>query len=223
MITVSRFKLLCSIIVVITVPVLIVTLSQNIVFRSSDIYLFYFNDSQVVDKINTSLSNGEMADGLASFMNSFRPEVFQIEEDTGYDLLGIFDARDSYNMLLLKGVLDISMALCAISAILTTAIYVYFIRNDEKKILRNAFKPAIAIGGILTIVQFAVFYFSDIRNSLFRGLGMRTLSTTSKLAIILCDDFWSMLAIFVTGLAIIVAGVVMYLHYRLTRPPRIFY
>ena len=219
----GRFKFLCSIIVVIMVPVLIITLSHNIIFRLPDMYLFYFNDSQAVDGLYTSLSNSEMADALADFMNSFRPETFQVEEDTGYDKLGIFDTRDSYNMLVLKGALDVSMALCIVAGILLIAIYVYFIKNDEKKMLRSAFKPALAIGAVLTAAQFCAFRFEHMRMGLFRILGMRTLAESSKLAAIMGDDFWSMFAVFVTAAAVVIIGLVWYIHYRLTRPPRIFY
>lgn len=219
----NRLKLLCTIIVAITVPVLIITLSQNLIFRLPDAYLFYFNDSQVVDGLYTSLSNTEMADALADFMNSFHPENFQIEEDTGYDKLGIFDARDSYNMMILKGALDVSAALGIIAAILTIAIYIYFIKNDEKKMLRTAFKPGIAIAFGLIAVQFMGFYSDGMRGGLFKILGMRTLVEASKLQMIMGDDFWRMLAVFITAIAVAVSGVLWYIHYRLTRPPRIFY
>ena len=73
---------------------------------------FYFNDSGAVDRIYTGLSNSEMADGIADFMNSWRPQEFQIYEDTGYDLPGIFTEEESDSMMLVKKWLDISLALC---------------------------------------------------------------------------------------------------------------
>ena len=90
----GRFKYICSIVLIISVPIMLITLSLNIVFRLPDGYLFYFNDSQVLDKLYTSLTNSEMASAIAEFMNKINPSEFQVEEFTGYDKLGIFDAGD---------------------------------------------------------------------------------------------------------------------------------
>ena len=46
--------MLCSVLVIFTAAIFVVTLAQNIVFRTADIYLFYFNDSRAVDQIYTT-------------------------------------------------------------------------------------------------------------------------------------------------------------------------
>ncbi len=219
----GRFKTLSSIIIVIMIPVLVITLSLNIGFRLPDVYLFYFNDSRVVDGLYTSLSSTEMADALADFMNSFRPEEFQVMEDTGYDQLGIFDGRDSYNMLMLKSVIDITSMLCVVALILLVIIYAVNIKNDEKKVLRIAFWPAAGLTVILSGLLFMAVHLENIREGLFRLIGMRTWADGSKLAELLSGDFWGMMAIFLLAISLILTGLVAYLHYRLTRPPRIFY
>lgn len=70
----KKFNMLCSVLVIFTAAIFVVTLAQNIVFRTADIYLFYFNDSRAVDQIYTTLDNSEMADEIAAFMNSWNPE-----------------------------------------------------------------------------------------------------------------------------------------------------
>ena len=57
--------MLCSVLVIFTAAIFVVTLAQNIVFRTADIYLFYFNDSRAVDQIYTNLDNSEIADEIA--------------------------------------------------------------------------------------------------------------------------------------------------------------
>ena len=219
----GRFKFICSIIVVITVPIVIITLSQNIIFRLPDVYLFYFNDSQVIDNIYTSLTNSEMADGIAGFFNSFHPSEFQIYEDTGYDLQGIFDSRDSYNMLILKRALDICGILGIVALILTVAVYIFFLKEDEKKLLRNSFRISTGISVLLIAAQAVLMAVSQFRDGVCRLMGLRTLSDSSNLAIILGEDFWDMAVYFVTGMALIVLLIAIYTNYRLTKPPRIFY
>ena len=98
----GKFKIPYQLILLITVPVLIVSLSLAAPFRMPDVYNFYFNDSQVTNLLYTEYTNSEIADVIADFMGSFNPEEFQIYEDTGYDMQGIFSDEDSSNMLNLK-------------------------------------------------------------------------------------------------------------------------
>ena len=64
-----------------------------------------------------------MADEIAGFMNSWRPDEFQVYENTGYDMQGIFSAKDSDNMLKAKTAMDISLIICLVSLIIT-AVYI---------------------------------------------------------------------------------------------------
>ena len=118
----KALRMLCSILVVFTTAICMITAAQNLTLRAADVYLFYFNDSGAVDRIYTGLSNSEMADGIADFMNSWRPQEFQVYEDTGYDLQGIFTEEESDSMMLVKKWLDISLALCIVSLIISVAI-----------------------------------------------------------------------------------------------------
>ena len=64
----------------------LVTLSQNLVVRTAEVYSFYFNDSSAVSKLYVDFTNNEFADEIVRFMNSWKPDEFQIYEDTGYDM-----------------------------------------------------------------------------------------------------------------------------------------
>ena len=134
----DRLKNVSQIVLMIAIPILILTLSQNIIYRLPDAYLYYFNDSQCLDEIYVSMSNSEMADALTDLLNTFRPDPdqFNIYVDTGYDQLGILDSRDTYNLLMMKNALDLSALLCGAALILTAAGFFFLLRNDEKKKLR---------------------------------------------------------------------------------------
>lgn len=225
----GKLKRFCSIIIVITVPLFVLTLSHSVLLRLPDVYLYYFNDSQVVGQIYTSLTNSEMADAISGFMNTFNPTEFQVFEDTGYDLQGIFDAADSAYMLMLKRLLDIGTVLCVVSLILTVAIYFAILRNEDKdekegkEVLRGRFRLSAVISAVLIGLQGAALYMEGMRTNLFRFLGLRALPEDSLLLVILGGDFWKIAAVFVTLIAIVVLLVCIYLNYRLTRPPRLFY
>lgn len=222
-ITVSRFKMICSVVLVISVVMVTVCLGQSVIFRTPDAYQFYFNDSQCVDRLYTSLTSSEMADEIASFMNSFRPEEFQVNDNTGYDELPIFDSRDSYNMMVLKKTVDISGIFCVVGLILMVAVYIWFLREDEKKLLRRAHLIGAGISLAVIAVQAAVMSAPGLRTSWYRLWGMRAAAADSRLAMIMGDAFWSSFTVFLTGMCLIILLVLTYINYRITRPPRIFF
>ena len=222
-ITVSRFKMICSVVLVISVVMVTVCLGQSVIFRTPDAYQFYFNDSQCVDRLYTSLTSSEMADEIASFMNSFRPEEFQVNDNTGYDELPIFDSRDSYNMVVLKKTVDISGIFCVVGLILMVAVYIWVLREDEKKLLRRAHLIGAGISLAVIAVQAAVMSAPGLRTSWYRLWGMRAAAADSRLAMIMGDAFWSSFTVFLTGMCLIILLVLTYINYRITRPPRIFF
>lgn len=215
--------MICSVVLVISVVMVTVCLGQSVIFRTPDAYQFYFNDSQCVDRLYTSLTSSEMADEIASFMNSFRPEEFQVNDNTGYDELPIFDSRDSYNMMVLKKTVDISGIFCVVGLILMVAVYIWFLREDEKKLLRRAHLIGAGISLAVIAVQAAVMSAPGLRTSWYRLWGMRAAAADSRLAMIMGDAFWSSFTVFLTGMCLIILLVLTYINYRITRPPRIFF
>lgn len=219
----KKFNMACSVVAVITIALFLVTLSQNMTVRTTEVYSFYFNDSQAVSRLYTELSSTEIADGIADFMNSWRPEEFQIYEDTGYDLQGIFNEDEGYNMMCVKRCLDISTALGLAALLLTAAIYWQLIRCNEKKKLRNSFRVALVIATGISIAEFVALRSESGRTWLAGALKLTELDENSALMTILGPDFISMAAVFFAILAVIVLAIFTYINYRLTRPDRIFY
>lgn len=221
----NRLKTVSRILLIIAIPILILTLGQNLIYRLPDAYLYYFNDSQCLDKLYLSMSNSEMADALTGLLNQFRPdtETFNIYVDTGYDQLGIFDSRDTYNLMMMKKALDLSGIFCILSLILVTAVYVFLLRQEEKKMLRTSFVIGAVIAVILMIAQAVILPTTAMREWIFTIIGVRPFYEDSALSMILADGYWGMITVFLTGVTLIILGIATYVQYRLTRPPRIFY
>lgn len=72
-----KFNFFCSLILVLSTTIMIVTLGQNLVLRTTAGYTFYFNDTRVVSKISGNYTNSEMSQEIVSFMNSWRPVSFR--------------------------------------------------------------------------------------------------------------------------------------------------
>ena len=217
------FNRICSIIVIFTAALFILSFSQNLLFRSADVYNFYFNDSRAVDRVYTNLTSREMAEEIAGFMNSWRPEKFEVLEDTGYDMESVFTEEESVNMMAAKRLMDISCVVCIVSMIATVAIYVHFLRDGKKKVLSDMFKVSIflVLGGI--IVEIWLMATNEGRSRVMELTGMIDLGEEAQIAILLGSDFLNMAAIFLVVLTIVVLAVCTYVNRVLTKPPRIFY
>ena len=219
----NSLNVVCGIVVIITVAIFLVTLTQNFVVRSGEVYSFYFNDSGVTSQLYTELTSNEIADGIADFMNSWMPEEFQIYEDTGYDMQGIFDEDDSHNMMIVKKWLDISALACVLSLIIIVLCYWRLIKFDEKKRLRIGYRIGLVIAVAIAVAEVIVLLSHQGRAWLAGILGFIELSEDSPLLTVLGPEFLTMAAGFVVFMTVIVYSVCSYISYRLTRPPRIFY
>ena len=217
------FNRFCSIILIFTISVFIITLSLNMVFRSELVYNFYFNDTRAVDKIYTTLSSSEMAGEIAGFMNSWNPETFDVQEYTGYDMESVFTEEEGENMMAVKRALDISCIVCIVSFILTAGIYVHFLRNEKKKVLSDMFKVGIIMSLILTGLEMFVMATHQGRDRLFDYIGITAMGGDSQLLKLLGVDFLNMAAIFVAVITVVVMAAAIYANYVLTKPPRLFY
>lgn len=218
-----KFNFFCSLILVLSATVMIITLGQNLVMRTTAGYTFYFNDTRVVSKVSENYTNSEMSHEIVSFMNSWRPSEFQVYEDTGYDLEGIFDDKDSDNMLAVKKAADMSLVVFLVSAIITVAIYVYFLKNEFKLVLR---KRLIFISGFTVLLAVAETFLLKTKTGisfLMSFAGLSDLSSESALSIVLGGGFTDMAANFLLLYTAVIYAVVLYVTLTLTKPPRIFY
>lgn len=218
-----KFNYVCSFLLIITVTLFIVTFGQNIVARTSGTYLYYFNDTRAVDSLYIDYSSSEVADDIAHFMNSWRPKEFQIYEDTGYDMQGVFSAEESSNMLKVKTAVDISFIICIVSLIISAAIYVYFLKNDFKLVLRKRLIAVLVLSAILLTCEVFLMCTSGGTAWMASFLGLQKLSKTSSLVTILGIDFIKLASKFLLGYTAIAAGAISYFTYILSKPPRIFY
>ena len=209
--------------VIFTSAAFILTASWNLLFRSAKVYGFYFNDTSAVSRVYTELTGSEMADKIADFMSSWRPEKFEILEDTGYDMENVFNEEEGVNMMAAKNALDISGIVCIISLILTVSIYVFLLKRKKKKALADGFKVSLGLVGAGVVAETALMSTNGGRSRVMDILGMIDLGEDSQLTILLGADFFDMAALFLIALTLIVSAVCIYVNHVLTKPPRLFY
>ncbi len=201
----------------------IVSFAQNITLRTTSAYTFYFNDTYVVSSVSSEYVNSEMSDMIAKFFNSWKPKEFQIYEDTGYDIEGIFDEKDSHNMLAIKYALDISFVLGVVSLIITIAIYRYFLKNGYKQILRNRYKVSALLVTIILIGEMVLVNTQKGMSFITESLGLKVFEPDSNLLTLLGGDFIGLADNFLFGFTVIIFLGVTYLVHVLTKSPKIFF
>lgn len=218
-----KFNFFCSLVIILSMALFIVTLGQNVTIRTTATYTFYFNDTRVVARVADGYTNSEMSDEIAGFMNSWRPKEFQVKEDTGYDYEDIFDERDSDNMLAVKKAADISFLVCLVSFIISVSIYVYFLKNDFKLVIRKRFRISMAFAVLMLIGEAVLLRTESGIAWLMSFIGLESLSKYSALKILLGGDFINMACNFLIAYTIIICLAVGYATLVLTKPPRIFH
>ena len=219
----KKFNIFCSLIVILTMAVCIIAFAQNITLRTSAAYTFYFNDTYVVESVSTEYVNSEMSDMIAKFFNSWNPEEFQIYEDTGYDIEGIFDEKDSHNMLAIKRALDISFIIGLVSLIITISIYRYFLKNDYKKALRNGYKLSAILVATALIAEMVLLNTKKGMALISDTLGLVKLEADSNLLTLLGGDFIGLADNFLLAITLALFLGVTYIVHVLTKPPKIFF
>lgn len=220
---VKKFNFLCSLIVILTMTVCIVAFAQNITLRTTAAYTFYFNDTYVVSSVSSEYVNSEMSDMIAKFFNSWNPKEFQIYEDTGYDIEGIFDKKDSHNMLAIKYALDISFVLGVVCLIITIAIYRHFLRSGYKQILRNRYKISSILVFLILIAEMIILNTKKGMGFISDILGLQVLENDSNLLTLLGGDFIGLADNFLFGLTVLLFAGVTYVVHVLTKSPKIFF
>lgn len=218
-----KLNFIYSLIMVLSMTLLIVTLAQNILVRTSAGYTFYFNDTGVVNNVAFSYTNSQMSKEITSFMNSWKPDEFQVYEDTGYDLEKIFSEEDSNNMLAIKKAADIGFIVCILSLITTVAIYIHFLKNRFKLVLRKRMKCVTALVAIILAGEMFIMKTAKGLSWILNLVGVEKMAETSALKTLLGGSFVDMAGNFLFGYTIITFLIALYVTLMLTKPPRIFY
>ena len=215
-------NLVIAIVTIFTLAVFVVTFAQNIIARASETYAYYFNDSRVVNKIYTAYSNNEMADAIANYFNSIGEEPFELLEYTGYDNESIFSPEDGENMLIVKKALGKSAIACGVCLVLTLAAFIYLVKNNKKKLLRDMSRIGELLALGLIALQAKLALTLDGHLYMQERLGMPILPENSQLATILTHDFVHMAGIAFIGIALVIWIAVVYFTHLATRQEKIF-
>ncbi|HKM28064.1 MAG TPA: hypothetical protein VJY37_00115 [Anaerovoracaceae bacterium] len=218
-----KFNFICSILIVVMVPLMIVTLSANLTLRIPDSYKYYFNDSEILDEIPYYIGQNDMASAFSSYFNAFNDDPFQVYEDNGMFQDPIYDSQDVHAMKKYKRVMTATAGATIVFLILSLAIFIYLYRKGFKAALRNRYKLILPLSVILMAGHGLVFALESIRHWMYaKFIGVK-LAEDSLLQQVLGGDFFGTYIMFSTIIGAAIIGVLTYVVFTMTKPPRIFF
>ena len=218
-----KFNYFCSIILMITLPLMIFVLSSNLVLRVSAVYTYHFNDSQVIDEIPYNVTSSQMAEGIASYWSSFSKEAFQVYEENGAYQDPVFEQAEQKVMKKVKNALNIELAMGVLYLAVTFAIYIYLHRSGFREALHNRSRVGLVVGLLLLIAHGICWNIKKYRLWLYSHVVGIDLAKDSTLAMVMGYPFFKTYVIFSSILGLAILAVVCYVNYLMTKPSRIFY
>lgn len=219
-----KFNYVCSVILAVLLPLMIVILSSNLILRISETYVYHFNDSQVIGEIPYSVTGSEMADEISSYWSSFSGKPFQVYEKNGSYRDPIFEEAEQQIMGKAKSILNIELAAGLFSLAIVIAIYVYLWKNDFREALRNRYYTGAGLTVVLLIVQGICWSIKSFRLWAYQFfIGIELPKETDTLLTLLGDPFFKTYILFASVFGVAVLAVLTYVNHKLTKPSRIFY
>ena len=170
---------------------MIVILSSNLVLRVSEIYVFHFNDSQVINEIPYNVTGSQMAKEISSYWSSFSGEAFQVEEDNGDYQDPIFEPDEQRVMGKVKNILNIELALvCSVLPLRWQFTFIFSETVIERR-FRNRYRAGAVLSAPLLVAQGVCWSLKSFRVRVYDFfVGIELSEDSQTLVTILGDPFF---------------------------------
>lgn len=219
----KRIKYLYSGIYAITLPILIILLAFNITFRTSEVYSYYFNDSQSIDYTTLDVTSNELADSFASFLNDLFSSEVDITENSGYEDDPIFDDVEGEVLLQMKTVLTSSFIIAFGLLIIDIIMFIILHRREEDELLFKVTKTDIIATLILSLASGITFATQSVSQAIYDKYINIQLPKDSVLTTLFSKGSFSQVAdVCYIGIGIILLALVFYIVWTITKPEKIF-
>lgn len=219
----KKIKHLYSTILIITVPILIVLLAFNITLRNSEVYSYYFNESQSIDYTTLDVTTNELASEFSSFVNDLFSNEVDITENAGYERDPIFNDTEAEVLYELKTNLSFTLYIALALLVLDIALFVILHKRREDELLFKSIEIDAIITVVMIIVTGILIGSSSFRKMLYASLINIPLPKDSVLMILFSKgSFVGVINTSYIALAIILLILILYIIWYITKPERLF-
>lgn len=218
-----KFNYLLSFILAITLPLTILILSSNLILRTSEVYVYHFNDSQVVRELPYSVEERDVASAISAYWSQRGSESFQVYEDNGKYKDPVFEEKEQVVMYKARKLINLHLFAGLLLMVISAVIYIYLLKREFRAALRNRYKFSVAFAAIMMIARIVLISTKSFRVWAYDYLIGIDLGKESNLLLLLGDPFFRTFLIFTTILGAALLGVMTYVNIVLTKPERLFY
>lgn len=153
---------------ILTIPVMLLTIVPNIVLRSSAFYSYFLSKTGVVKEIPYAIEKDDVCNTFVDFM-LHKMENFNLMEKEGYMPQLVFTKLDNEIMSFVRGAVDTLAVIGVIALILAIIAIVKLYTNKKKDFLFDQFKISMIVTAVVFAIHSVVIFVKAIRMGLFRG------------------------------------------------------
>lgn len=207
---------------ILSIPVVSILAAENLICRAPDLYTYEFTRSQILNEINTGISDKEMGEFFSDFMLGKESEFSLIDETA--DRPGeLFNSSEADVMDKVRYIMNY-LTYILVFAFLLLIIALWILMNRRlKQEVRKAFKWCWLNYIVIWLFFASALYFHKIRAMVFSWISIERFGDESLLLQLINAQFirdW-----FFTGFGIsfIFMAIIGSVIWRITKPRRIFW
>lgn len=214
-------NLIVTIILVISIPVSIICLANNLTTRMPDLYQYELKSTQILNDLTVDKNEDEMGQFFSDYMLG-RSEKFQIEYQFGDNTDKLFTPNEQKTMLKYKQTSN-SIFLVGIVALLLALVSYFLLYKQNLKILlrKTFFNASILFTLLIGLISLAAFLppLIKIQYAYLFDYEIKTFLVLPKL---LPETFFMHSALTTVVISVIIMIIVWYFTWKITKPRRIF-
>ena len=180
---------------VVTLPVMIICLSANVLMRMGDVYKYSLDSSGIMDSTTLRTTKNDVVDTISKYMQH-RTDELSLVEDAEIEPVEIFGTEDREAMGQARTLLDIMLVVGTLALIASAIAYFLLIRWRVKDVFMKRFKVAFAVTIAVEALNYVVVAVEPVRRIVFGHFIRMDFPDGDNLVLLLTDDFPGQVAMF---------------------------
>jgi len=214
-------NLILAIILVISMPVSIICLANNLTTRMPDLYQYELKSTEVLSDLSVEKNEDEMGQFFSEYMLG-KTQKFQIEYQFGDNTDKLFTHNEQNSMEKFKSLSNVILFTGLVALFFSLVSYFLLYKQNLKMLLRRTFsRGAVLFGVFIGAITLATLLspLIKIQYALLFDYKIKSYLVLPKL---LPKSFFMHSALTTVGISIIIMLIFWYFTWKITKPRRIF-
>lgn len=148
-------------------PVIIISLSINVVLRGEFFYSIFFTKTEIAKEIPYEINGDELKVHFSDFM-MHQKSSFMIKENNEYKPQDVFTQRSAQVMSSIREIADILLIVTIALLIVELAIVIYLYRQKEKRLIYESFESSVILFAVIMLLFAVSFLVKYVRGLIFK-------------------------------------------------------